>query len=58
MLHIDWQYAIFVLLMGDRPFVDTTSPTDPDKCYNASYSKYEKDVPFSFITMFQPLLQG
>jgi hypothetical protein len=58
MLHIDWQHAILVLLIGDRPFVDTTSPTDPDKCYNAGYSKHEKDVSFPFIAMFQPMLEG
>jgi hypothetical protein len=45
------------LLIGDRPFVDSTSPTDPDECYNAGYSKYEKDVSLAFLTILEPLLQ-
>jgi hypothetical protein len=58
MLHIDWLHVFLDLLIGDRPFVNTTSPTDPEKCYNAGYSEYEKDVSFPLISVFQPMLEG
>jgi hypothetical protein len=45
------------LVVGYCPLVYSTSLANSDKCYNASSCKDEENVSFSFISVFQPLLE-